>query len=578
MTTTTPVRPAAARPSGTARSPWAVLAVLCLGLFMLLLDGTIVNIAIPHIQSSYDTTFSNIQWVMNAYILAFAVLLVTLGRFGDLWGRRKLFVSGMALFTIGSLACGLAPSIYLLIAFRVLQGIGGAAMMPATLSIVSDVFPPGKRGAAMGVWGGVSGLATAIGPTLGGIIVQYATWPAVEQSWRWIFLVNIPIGIVGVILALRIVPESKNPTAVESLDLPGVGLITASLFALTFALIEGQDYGWTSGVILGLFAFAAVAFVLFYRREHRVRQPLIDFSLFRSLNFAAGNATGLLLSAAMMGAFFIIPIFLQSVLGYSAIKAGLVMAPMSVVIIFAAPLAGSLSDRLGSKWIVAAGMFLLAGGLAWMAGLLPGIEKIAPDTSPADLVVPFVLSGIGIGLAIAPVTSAVMATAPKERVGNASGVLSTTRQVGSLMGIAILGAVLQNRVTAAITEGVQTVSQIPPALKERIVSAASSGSMQLSIPETGGGMPAVARQMMERLFMGWFTDAMASTFVVAVALAGIGGLCALLLRSHVQAAPDETAGPDGTETVAGAAVVAHPDNAGVRPVRLERGERPPHGE
>ena len=578
MTTTTPMAPAEARPAGAARNPWAVLAVLCIGLFMLLLDGTIVNIAIPHIQSYYDTTFSNIQWVMNAYILAFAVLLVTFGRFGDLWGRRKLFVIGMALFTIGSLACGLAPSIYLLIAFRILQGIGGAAMMPATLSIVSDVFPPGKRGAAMGVWGGVSGLATAIGPTLGGIIVQYVTWPTVEDSWRWIFLVNIPIGILGVVLALRIVPESKNPTAVESLDLPGVGLITASLFALTFALIEGQDYGWTSGVILGLFSGAAVAFALFYRREHRVRQPLIDFSLFRSLNFAAGNATGLLLSAAMMGAFFIIPIFLQSVLGYSAIKAGLVMAPMSVVIMFAAPLAGSLSDRLGSKWIVAGGMFLLAAGLAWMAGLLPGIEKIAPDTSPADLVAPFVIAGIGIGLAIAPVTSAVMATAPRDRVGNASGVLSTTRQVGSLMGIAILGAVLQNRVTAAITEGIQTVSQIPPALKEKIVAAVSSGSMQLSIPDTGSGMPATARVMMERLFMGWFTDAMASTFVVAVALAGIGGLCALLLRSHVQYAQDETARSDGTETAAAAAVVAHPDNAGAGVVRLGRGERPPNGE
>lgn len=547
MSTTTSFTPAEGRPAGAARSPWAVLAVLCLGLFMLLLDGTIVNIAIPHIQSYYGTTFGNIQWVMNAYILAFAVLLVTLGRFGDLWGRRKLFVTGMALFTVASAACGLAPDIYLLIAFRVVQGIGGAAMMPATLSIVSDVFPPGQRGAAMGVWGGVSGLATAIGPTLGGIIVQYVTWPSVADSWRWIFLVNIPIGILGVILALRVVPESKNPTAVESLDLPGVGLITASLFCLTFALIEGQDYGWTSSTIVGLFAASAVAFLVFFWREHRVRQPLIDFSLFRSLNFAAGNATGLLLSAAMMGAFFIIPIFLQSVLGYSAIKAGLVMAPLSVVIIFAAPAAGMLSDRLGSKWIVAAGMFLLATGLAWMAGLLPGIEKIAPDTSPADLVAPFVLSGIGIGLAIAPVTSAVMATAPKDRVGNASGVLSTTRQVGSLMGIAILGAVLQNRVTATITEGIQGVGQIPAALKERIIAAASSGSMRLSMPETGGGMPETARQMMEKLFMGWFTDAMASTFVVAVVFAVAGGLCALLLTSHVKDAADaadgETASP-----------------------------------
>jgi EmrB/QacA subfamily drug resistance transporter len=213
----------AARPT---RSPWVILAVLCLGLFMILLDGTIVNIAIPHIQTAFDTSFSNIEWVMNAYILAFAVLLVTMGRFGDLWGRRKLFVGGMVLFTLGSLACGLAPSIYLLIAFRVVQGIGGAAMMPSTLSIIASVFPADKRGAAMGVWGGVSGLASGLGPVLGGIIIQYVTWPSAAGSWRWIFLVNIPVGIVGVVLALRLVPESKNPTAVQTLDLPGVGLIS----------------------------------------------------------------------------------------------------------------------------------------------------------------------------------------------------------------------------------------------------------------------------------------------------------------------------------------------------------------
>ena len=524
--------------ASAARSPWAVLAVLCLGLFMILLDGTIVNIALTHIQRYYGTTYSNIEWVMNAYILAFAVLLVTLGRFGDLWGRRKLFITGMVLFTAGSLACGLAPTIELLIAFRVVQGIGGAAMMPSTLSIIAAVFPPGKRGAAMGVWGGVSGLATAIGPTLGGVIVQYVVWPAAGDSWRWIFLVNIPIGVVGVLLALRLVPESKSPTDVQTLDLPGVGLITASLFCLTFALIEGQNYGWTSALILGLFAGAVVAFLLFFWREHRVSQPLIDFSLFRRVTFAAGNATGLMLSAAMMGAFFTIPIFLQSVLGYSAIKAGLVMLPMSIVIIFAAPAAGILSDRIGSKWIVALGMFLLAVGLAWMGGLVPGIARISPSTSPLDLLVPFLISGVGIGLAVAPVTSAVMATAPRERVGNASGVLSTMRQVGSLLGIAVLGAVLQNRITANISAGVDAIQGIPEAVKQKIVAAAAEGGAT-GMPTAGAsGMPATAVAMMKTMFETWFTNAMATTFVVAAAIAVAGGVCALALR----ASADESAG------------------------------------
>jgi EmrB/QacA subfamily drug resistance transporter len=530
--------------AGPTRNPWVILAVLCLGLFMILLDGTIVNIAIPHIQGYYDTSFSNIEWVMNAYILTFAVLLVTLGRFGDLWGRRKLFIGGMVLFTLGSLACGLAPSIELLIAFRVVQGIGGAAMMPSTLSIIADVFPAGKRGAAMGVWGGVSGLASGLGPVLGGIIIQYVTWPSVDGSWRWIFLVNIPVGIIGVVLALRLVPESKNPTAVQTLDLPGVGLISASLFCLTFALIEGQKYGWTSAAILGLFGGALVAFALFYWREHRVSQPLIDFSLFRSLNFAAGNITGLLLSAAMMGAFFTIPIFLQSVLDFSAIKAGLVMAPMSVIIIFAAPLAGVLSDRVGSKWIVAAGMFILALGLGWMAGLVPGVDKISPSTTSLSLLAPFLIAGIGIGLAVAPVTSAVMATAPKDRVGNASGVLSTMRQVGSLMGIAILGAVLQNRVTANITAGIQAVQGLPEAIKQKIIAGATAGGLQMGMPTGVSGLPASAQKMMEVMFKTWFTNAVASTFIVAVILAVIGGLCAFALRRSAKEAPaPETAAP-----------------------------------
>ncbi|MCX6362723.1 MAG: DHA2 family efflux MFS transporter permease subunit [Actinobacteria bacterium] len=527
--------PAEAPAARSTRSPWVILAVLCLGLFMILLDGTIVNIAIPHIQTAFDTTFSNIEWVMNAYILAFAVLLVPMGRFGDLWGRRKLFVGGMVLFTLGSLACGLAPSIYLLIAFRVVQGVGGAAMMPSTLSIIASVFPADKRGAAMGVWGGVSGLASGLGPVLGGIIIQYVTWPSAAGSWRWIFLVNIPVGIVGVVLALRLVPESKNPTAVQTLDLPGVGLISTSLFCLTFALIEGQNYGWTSATILGLFAGAIVAFAVFYWREHRVSQPLIDFSLFRSLNFAAGNATGLLLSAAMMGAFFTIPIFLQSVLGFSAIKAGLVMAPMSVVILFAAPVAGILSDRVGSKWIVAAGMFILAFGLGWMAGLVPGVDKISPSTTSLSLLAPFLLSGIGIGLAVAPVTSAVMATAPKERVGNASGVLSTMRQVGSLVGIAILGAVLQNRVTANITTGIEAVQGLPEAVKQKIISGAGGG-LQMGLPAGTAGLSATAQATVTSLFQAWFTDAVASTFVVAVILAVSGGLCAFLLRRSAKEA------------------------------------------
>jgi EmrB/QacA subfamily drug resistance transporter len=529
-----PIATADPAPGQRTRSPWAVLAVLCLGLFMILLDGTIVNIALPHIMTAFRTGLSDVEWVMNVYVLAFAVTLVTLGRFGDLYGRRRLFLGGMVLFTVASLACGLAPGVYWLVAFRAVQGLGGAAMMPSTLSIVADVFPAARRGAAMGVWGAVSGLATAIGPSLGGLIVDSA-------SWRWIFLINLPVGVVGVLLTLRIVPESKNPTAVESLDLPGVGLVSASLFCLTFALVEGQRLGWTSAAILGLFAAAVLGLLLFYLRERAIRQPLIDFSLFRNVNFFAGNVTGLMLSASMMGVFFTIPIFLQSVLGFSAIKAGLVMSPMSVAVMIAAPVAGVLSDRLGSRWIVATGMFLLAFGIAWMAGLTPLQDQVSPATTSASLLLPFIVAGAGIGLGVAPVTAAVMATAPRDRVGNASGVLSTMRQVGSLMGIAILGAVLQNRITANVTAGLEKAQGLPASLKAQILESVGRGGMQMGPPRGASSAPAAAQEMMAALFKSWFTDAINTTFIVGVVFALIGGFCALLLRSHVKEAEEDVA-------------------------------------
>ena len=511
------------------RSPWAVLSVLCLGLFMILLDGTIVNVAIPKIMTALNTDLAGVEWVMNGYVLIFAVTLVTLGRLGDLYGRRLLFVGGMALFTLSSLACGLAPSISLLIAFRVLQGLGGAAMMPSTLSIIAAVFPTEKRGAAMGIWGGVSGLATAIGPSLGGLVVDAA-------SWRWIFLINLPIGVVAMVLALRVVPESRNPTAVRSLDLPGVGVISAGMFCLTFALVEGQKYSWTSATIIGLLAGCIALLGVFYARERRERQPLIDFSLFRHRNFLAGNVTGLILSFGMMGVFFTVPIFLQTVLGFSAIKAGAVMSPMSVAVMVSAPFAGRLSDKLGSRWLICAGLLLMALGIAWMAGLTPIQGGLTPGTRALSLILPFIVSGLGIGLAVAPTTAAVMATAPMDRVGNASGVLSTMRQLGSVMGIAVLGAVLQNRLTHNVVAGVQGLPGIPAPVKAIIIKKVSEGGTQMSAP-SGSGMT----QTFARLFRQWFTGAINTTFIVGMAVCIVGALAAVFVKSHVEAPPSQEA-------------------------------------
>ena len=527
---------------------WQVLAVLCVGLFMLLLDGTIVNIAIPSILKGFQTGFSQVEWVLNAYLLVFAVMLITMGRLGDLYGRKRLFIAGVSLFTLSSLACGLSPGIGFLIGFRALQGLGGAMMMPATLSLIAYVFPPKERGIAMGIWGGVSGLATAAGPTLGGLIVD-------ATSWHYIFLINVPIGLAVFFFALRIIPDSRDLTTKQKVDFPGVAVLSVALFALTFALIEGQKYGWGSATILALFAIAAVGILAFVLVERKVRYPLMQLSLFRSRTFSAANVSGMILSFGMMGMFFLLPVFFQAILGYSAIKTGLVMTPMSAAVVIAAPLSGWLSDRIGSRWLIFSGMLITALGFFLMRG------QMSLDTRWTSLVFPFVVSGFGIGLVMAPMTSAVMSTAPQEKAGAASGILSTMRQLGSVMGIAVMGAVLQNRavayVEASVAGKLAGVPFVPDAAKQQIIHAVGSSVTNMGDMAYGGGgapqTPAAIKDLLAQVpanmvqqvtdffkdlfsratIMGEYVHAMRTTFVVAIAVLAVGSLVALLVRNHV---------------------------------------------
>ncbi len=533
-----------------SRSRWLVLAVLCVGVFMLLLDGTIVNIAIPNIMTSLETGFSEVQWVMNAYLLAFAVLLITSGRLGDLYGRKLMFMVGLSVFSLASLACGLAPSIGFLIAFRAVQGVGGALMMPNTLSIISNVFAPEERGKAMGFWGAVSGVSLAVGPSLGGVLVDAA-------SWRWIFFINVPIGIVLLIVANRYVPESKEPGSVRQLDYPGVIVLTLSLFALTYALIEGQSYGWTSPLILSLFTGAVVGLVLFVFIERRQVQPLMQLSLFKNRNYSVTNAIGLILSFGMMGVFFLLPVFLQAVLGYSAIKAGLVMTPLAAVVIVSAPLSGTLSDRVGPKWLMFSGMLITALGFALTRRVM------VPDASWQSMVIPFAVAGFGIGMTMPPMTSAVMGSVSPEKAGQASGVISSMRQIGSVLGIAVMGAVLQNRaVTYIQTDVAVQLDAVPFALpagvKQQIVDAIGSSAIDMGQMQIGGGigasLPADVQQMLDQapasvagqiseffqhlfdpeFLMREFAHAMQTTYVLSIIITLVGAGLALALRNHVR--------------------------------------------
>jgi EmrB/QacA subfamily drug resistance transporter len=411
---------------------WLTLGCVAFALFMVMLDNTVVNVALPTIQRDLGIGLSELQWTVNAYALTFAVLMLTGGKLADFLGRRLIFVTGLAVFTASSLACGLAASGEMLIAARTVQGIGAALMMPATLSIISATFPVHERGMAIGVWAGVSAMALALGPLVGGLLTQHI-------AWGWIFFINVPIGILAIAAALLLISESRDMSAEQRLDLPGLVTSGVALFALTFALIEANDYGWTSPAILSLFAVAAVGLVAFVLLELHQRTPMLDLSLFRSGTFAGANIVVLLVFLAMFGVFFFVSLYVQGILGYSAVQAGAMFLPMTVLIMFVAPAAGKLSDRLGSRWLVVAGMLFLAAHLFVFSGL-------EMDSRFWDILPALILGGIGMGLTMTPATAAAIGSVPVAKAGIGSGVLNTFRQVGGALGIAVMGAIVASQI------------------------------------------------------------------------------------------------------------------------------------
>ena len=404
------------------------LAAVAFGLFMIMLDNTIVNVALPSIERSLHMSISSLEWIVTAYALTFAALLITGGKLGDLYGRRKMFVAGLVVFTLASLACGLAPNAGFLIGARAVQGVGAALMNPATLSIITATFPPKERGQAIGIWAGVSALALAIGPLLGGLIVD-------NINWHWIFYVNVPVGVVGVVVSRFVIAESRDTSHEQSIDVPGLVTSSAALLALSYALIEGNRHGWGSAEIIGLFIGAAVLLAVFIALELRQRLPMLDLGLFRIGAFAGANIVAMLVSLGMFGVFFFISLYVQNVLGYSPTKAGAIFLPMTILIILIAPIAGKLSDRVGSRWLMGAGMSILGVSLLLY-------QRIGLHTGFWSLLPQLVLGGIGMALTMSPMTSAAMGSVPVDKAGVGSGVLNSFRQVGGSLGIALMGAIL----------------------------------------------------------------------------------------------------------------------------------------
>ncbi len=401
-------------------------AITSVALFMTTLDNLVVTTALPVIHRDLHATLSGLEWTVNAYTLTFAVFLITGAALGDRFGRRRMFVIGLAIFTAGSAAAALAPSIEVLIAARAVQGFGGAIVLPLTLTILSAAVPAERRGLALGAWGGISGLAVAIGPLVGGAVVQ-------GISWQWIFWLNVPIGLALIPLAALRLKESRGPN--DALDLPGVGLASAGLFGIVWGLVRGNSVGWGSPEIVFALLGGAVVLALFVLWELRTDEPMLPLRFFRNRTFTSANVASLLMFFGMFGSIFLLAQFFQTVQGYSPLDAGLRILPWTAMPIFVAPIAGALSDRIGGRPLMVTGLGLQAVGLAWIA------EVGSPTVAYSALVVPFILSGIGMALYFAPVANVVLSSVRPEEEGQASGANNAIRELGGVFGVAVLASV-----------------------------------------------------------------------------------------------------------------------------------------
>ena len=418
---------------------WWTLAAVSVGLFMIMLDNTVVNVALPSMQRSLHLSLSELEWVVTGYALTFAAFMLTGGKLADLLGRRLIFMVGLVVFTGASLACGLATTGGFLIAARVVQGVGGALMNPATLSIITATFPPRQRGTAIGIWAGVSAMALAIGPLVGGLLTEHI-------NWNWIFFINVPVGIAGLLATPLLVDESRDTSLNQRPDVPGLVTSGVGLFALTYAFIEANKYGWGSTRILGAFAIAAVSLAVFVFLELRQRAPMLDLSLFRNRTFSGANTAMLFVGLAMFGTFFYVSLYMQQVLGYSPVQAGASFLPLTILVILVAPQAGRLSDKVGSRWLVGIGMALLSVMLLYYSTL-------GANASFWSLLPGLIIGGVGMGMTMTPVTAAAMSAVPVDQAGVGSAVLNSMRQVGGSLGIAVMGAIVADVEATSLANG-----------------------------------------------------------------------------------------------------------------------------
>jgi EmrB/QacA subfamily drug resistance transporter len=451
---------------GTPRSRmlWT-FAVSSLALVMVTLDNLVVTTALPVIRKDLHASVEGLEWTVNAYTLTFAVLLLTGAALGDRFGRRRMFALGLGIFTVASAVAALAPSMGVLVAARAVQGAGGAIVMPLTLTILSAAVPAEKRGVALGAWGGIQGLAVALGPLVGGAVVS-------GLSWQWIFWINVPVGLVLIPLALRRLDETHGPS--DKLDLPGVGLVSAGLLGIVWGLVRGNGQGWTSPEIVLALTGGAIVLAAFVLWELRTDSPMLPMRFFRNRTFAMTNLASLLMFFGMFGSIFLLAQFFQTVQGYSPFGSGLRILPWTAMPIFIAPIAGALSDRIGGRRIIATGLALQAIGLGWIAAVS------TPTTAYADLIAPFVLSGVGMALFFAPVANVVLSSVRPEEEGQASGANNAIRELGGVFGVAVLASIFSQY--GGYGTGQSFVDGLTPAIWVGAVVVALGALAALLIP------------------------------------------------------------------------------------------------
>ncbi len=485
---------------------WWTLTAVGVATFMLLLDITIVNVALPDIQRSLHASFSDLQWVVDAYALTLAAALLVSGSIADLVGRRMIFTTGLVVFSGASLLCGLAQNPSMLAASRALQGIGGAMMFSTSLALIAQAFQGAERATAFGVIGAVTGASVAVGPLIGGALTDAA-------GWRWIFLVNVPIGVIAVIVTLRRVLESRDPHP-SGIDWWGAATFSGALFLLIFSLIRGNALGWGSAQIVGMLVGSAVLLVAFVVVELRRRHALFDFGLFRKPAFAGASTTAFTLSASMFAMFLYITLYLQNVLGHSPLAAGVILLPITLLSFVVAPVAGRLSSVVPVRLFLGGGLLLVAGGLFLMA-------RVEPGSSWTVLLPGFLLAGAGVGMVNPPLASAAIGVVPPQRSGMASGINSTFRQVGIATGIAALGAVFQSTIETKIGQYLAGTPAAPHAAEIGRAFATGGGEQVVtSVPSQGRALVADAARHA-------FTSSLNILFIVGAVTALIGALLAV---------------------------------------------------